>query len=305
MTKKVAVLMGGWSSECDVSMMSGLAVMGALDELGYEAIPVEVNRDLVQLVRDLTPKPDVVFNALHGQGGEDGVIQGILDTLQIPYTHSGVLASALGMDKLISRELFRTANIPVPPTVYLSRNVFTQNPPLSYPFVVKPRSEGSSIGVYVVHNEEEYNNLCVKWPYKSQKVLVERFIPGREITVAVLNGKALGAMEVVSKNENYDFEAKYTPGKADHIMPAPLPEADYDQVMNYAEHAHRVLGCSGLTRADFICAEQKGENKFYLLEVNTQPGFTPISLAPEIAQGVGISFSQLIDQMLQEARCEK
>jgi len=304
MSKRVAVLMGGWSSEREVSLDSGQAVIRALKQSGNTPVAIDVDRDMEKLLRQLTPKPDVVFNALHGPGGEDGVIQGFLESLQIPYTHSGVLSSALGMDKVMSRQLFVKDGIAVPPWLLISRSDFMKAQPFPFPFVVKPRFEGSSCSVYILETTKAYDDLCQNWPY-GEEILVEKYIAGREVHVAVMGHQALGAIEICPKEKFYDYEAKYTAGKADHFMPAPLSEEAYQEALGLALRAHRLLGCRGVTRSDFIYQEHQDLSQFYLLEINTQPGMTELSLVPEIAAYQGISFQELVEWMVAEARCDQ
>jgi D-alanine-D-alanine ligase len=296
----VAVLMGGWSAEREVSLVSGRAVMQALGELGYRVTPIDVGRDLAVVLGEV--KPDVAFNALHGRWGEDGAVQGLLEVLNIPYTHSGVLASAVAMDKPVAKHLFAGAGIPCAEGVVVARDSFLAAEPLPRPFVVKPLNEGSSVGVHIVHPGDNWTGRDDQWPLP-QRVLVERYIPGREIQVAVMDGKALGAIEIRPKKGFYDYAAKYTAGLADHLMPAPLSKSAYDRVMDYAERAHRELGCRGVTRADF--RYDADADAFYILEINTQPGMTPLSLVPEIAAHRNISFAALVDWLVSDAGVER
>jgi D-alanine-D-alanine ligase len=225
--------------------------------------------------------------------------------LQIPYTHSGVLSSALGMDKVISRQIFAKGGILVPPSLLVSRADFMASLPFPLPFVVKPRFEGSSRGVHIIETAKAYDDLCQNWPYVGD-VLVEKYLPGREIHVAVMGGRPLGAVEIRPKKKFYDYEAKYTAGKADHFMPAPLSEEAYQEALDLALQAHQLLGCRGVTRSDFIYQEEEqGLSQFYLLELNTQPGMTELSLVPEIAAYHGISFQQLVEWMITEAQCDQ
>lgn len=297
MTKHVAVLMGGLSAEREVSLSSGAAVKKALESLGYKVTTIDVKRDVASTLEKL--RPDVVFNALHGHYGEDGNIQGVLEILGIPYTHSGVLASALAMDKPMAKKVFASAGLRLADGVTLTVGELKKECPLLFPVVVKPTDEGSSVGVKIIQNTEELAEL----PFSDKaRVLIEKYIPGREIQVAVLDGKALGAIEIKPLKGFYDYEAKYTAGKAEHIMPAPLSEADYNEVCRLAERAHDALGCRGLTRSDFRYDDTGlGQGVFYLLETNTQPGMTPLSLAPEIAAYVGISFNDIVHRLVETA----
>ena len=296
----VAVLMGGWSAEREVSLDSGAGVARALESLGYRVTPVDVQPDIAEVLADL--KPDVAFNALHGRFGEDGCIQGVLEVLGIPYTHSGVLASALAMDKPMAKHVFENEGIPCAPGKVVTKHEAMKGDVLPRPFVVKPLNEGSSVGVQLVFADTEYSFTEDTWPF-GDEVLVEAYIPGREIQVAVLDGKALGAIEICPKGVFYDYEAKYTDGKAVHVMPAPLPDEDYGKVCAYAEKAHDALGCRGLTRADFRYDDTQNDRPagIYLLEINTQPGMTALSLAPEIAAHAGIGYVELVDRLLKGA----
>jgi D-alanine-D-alanine ligase len=298
--KHVAVLMGGWSAEREVSLVSGQAVAKALDEVGYKVTPVDVGRDLAQVLTKL--KPDVAFNALHGRWGEDGAVQGLLEVLGIPYTHSGVLASAVAMDKPVAKHLFAGAGIPCADGVVVERESLLNMEPLPRPFVVKPLNEGSSVGVAIVQPGDNWTAADDERLLPS-RVLVERYIPGREIQVAVMDGRALGAIEIRPKKGFYDYAAKYTAGLADHLMPAPLSEDAYDRVMDYAQRAHQALGCRGVTRSDFRYNED--EDTFYILEINTQPGMTPLSLVPEIAAHSNITFNDLVAWLVEDAGVER
>ena len=300
--KRVAVLMGGWSPERDVSLMSAKPVIATLQELGYAVTTIDVTRDIPALMKALEPKPDVVFNVLHGSGGEDGVIQGILQALNIPYTHSGVAASAIAMDKVISRQLFQNAGIPTPVSMVVDFDKFKEQDPMPMPYVVKPINEGSSVGVYVIHKSSDKDAFLSEWRFGA-KVLVEKFIKGREINVAVMGNEAIGAIEIRPKTEFYDYKAKYTDGFAEHLMPAPLTPQAYQRALDLALTAHQAIKCRGVTRSDFMYDDK--EDIFYLLEVNTQPGMTPLSLVPEIAAHKGITFPYLINWMIENAQCDQ
>jgi len=307
--RNVAVLKGGWSTEQDVSLRSGAAAGEALREAGYNVTEITVRRDPVHLVGELqAARPHVVFNALHGRFGEDGCIQGLLDILELPYTHSGLLASSLAMDKAYARRIFAQAGIPVAPGLTVTRDQLLAGDPLPRPYVVKPINEGSSVGVHIL--KQGGNALpfdAQSWPYGEQ-VLVEAFIPGRELTAAVMGDRALGCLEITSDRGFYDYEAKYAPGGSRHIMPAPLPAEIYEEACRLALSAHQVLGCRGVSRTDLrydetAVAEGRG-NGLYVLEVNTQPGMTATSLVPEIAAFAGISFPQLVSWMVENATCD-
>jgi D-alanine-D-alanine ligase len=305
--KRVAVLMGGTSVERDVSLTSGKGVTDALRSKGYDVTAIDVTDDVTALVRALDPKPDAVFNALHGRAGEDGAIQGLLDLLQIPYTHSGVLASALAMDKPFAKRLFESAGLRCPPGTVARRDAVLAGDVMPRPYVIKPPAEGSSFGVHLVRagdNKMPFEND--PWPY-GDEVLVERFIPGRELTVAVRgeadHARAMGAIEIRYGTSFFDYKAKYSDGQAEHLMPPPIHRTAYDELLAMAENAHRTLGCRGISRADFRYDDSDGEpGKLYLLEVNTQPGMTPISLVPDIARSIGITYADLVAGMVEEAR---
>lgn len=298
MTKKsVAVLMGGWSSEREVSLSSGEGIVATLKNLGYTVHPIDVTNDYESLLKTLTAaKPDVVFNALHGTGGEDGVIQGFLDVLQLPYTHSNVASSAIAMHKIHSRKIFEYEGIKTPPWKVVDRHTLRTNPPFEVPFVVKPVSEGSSRGVYIVTKEIPEEVFADDWAF-GDNVLVEKFLPGQDIQVAVMGERALGAIEIRPRTEFYDYKAKYTDGFAEHLMPAPLPKEEYDRVLAIALKAHKLLECRGVSRSDFMYSD----GEFYLLELNTQPGMTPLSLLPEIAAHEGITFGEILEYLIDNA----
>lgn len=311
MAKHVAVLMGGWSGEREISLLSGANVSEALKAAGYEVTTVDMGRDIGALLPKLSPRPDVIFNALHGRFGEDGCVQGLLEILNIPYTHSGVLASALGMDKPVAKRLFEDAGIKCPKGLVVSRDDVLKGDVMARPYVVKPLNEGSSLGVRIVTKKHEKRPFDhASWPYGDQ-VLVEKFIPGREITVAVMGDRALGALELRPHGEFYDYEAKYSndPRRAaDHVVPAPLPAAAYKKVLRLGLLAHQTLGCRGVSRADFRYDDRRKtrgkSGEFYLLEINTQPGMTAHSLVPEIAASAGISFGDLVVWLVENARCD-
>lgn len=296
MSKKVAVLLGGMSAERDVSLSSGKAVLKALQAKGYDAHAVDAGEDVAEQLAQL--KPDVAFNALHGRWGEDGCVQGVLEILKIPYTHSGVLASALAMDKPMAKKVFEAVGLNCAEGKVCTKEEMLAGEPMPRPYVVKPSNEGSSVGVQLVFENDNFFFTAENWPH-GDEVLVEQYIAGREIQVAVLDGKALGAIEIRALGKFYDYEAKYTEGKAQHLMPAPLEPELEATVLEMAERAHTALGCRGLTRSDFRLSE---DGVFYILEVNTQPGMTPLSLAPEIAAYNGISFEELVSGMVESAK---
>lgn len=304
--KRVAVLMGGWSCERPVSLTSGGACADALEAKGFQVDRIDVSEDLPALIARLTPAPDAIFNALHGKGGEDGVIQSILDMLRIPYTHSGRLASAMAMDKPLAKLRFAEAGLRCAPGRLVSRAEMLAGDPMARPYVVKPPAEGSSMGVRIVR---EHDNEAAfdtgDWPFGDQ-VLVERFIPGRELTVGVIEidgvPQALGVTEIRPLGKFFDYTSKYTARQAEHLVPAPIHAAAYAEAIRMAEQAHRALGCRGVTRADIRYDDTAGEpGELYLLEVNTQPGMTPLSLVPEQAAARGISFGDLVAWMVDHA----
>jgi len=299
--KHVAVLKGGWSAEREVSLVSGAAVENALAGQGYRVSGVDIARDLSTQLSEI--RPDVVFNALHGPVGEDGCVQGLLEVMGLPYTHSGVLASALAMDKPAAKRLFADAGLTCPEGRVMCRADIAAGAAGDPPYVVKPLDQGSSVGVHLVFSGDNAVLLNGDWPYGEQ-VLVEPYIPGREIQVAVMGERALGAIEIRPKGRFYDYEAKYTEGRADHYMPAPIHPDAYKEALDIALTAHRTLGCRGVSRADLRYDDTAGEpGRFYLLEINTQPGMTPLSLVPEIAADVGISFQQLVSWLVENATC--
>lgn len=302
MSKHVAVLLGGLSAEREVSLKSGAACAKALRELGYRVTEIDVDTNVALKLAEV--KPDVVFNALHGNYGEDGCVQGLLELMQIPYTHSGVLASAVAMDKPMAKRVFEAAGLTCPKGMVLTLAELKKGDPMPRPFVVKPAAEGSSVGVYIV-GEEDNRPLSVLLEGEKEnerQFLVEEYIAGRELTVAVLDDVPLGVTEIRPLSGFYDYTNKYTDGKTEHLCPAPLAEITAKALMEQAVIAHKALGCRGLSRADFRYDEDKNKENFYLLEVNTQPGMTALSLSPELAAYAGISFNQLVDRLVKGAR---
>jgi D-alanine-D-alanine ligase len=302
--KHVAVLMGGWSAEREVSLVSGLACAKALEELGYRVTTIDVARDLAALVAALTPLPDAVFNALHGRGGEDGVIQGALEMLGVPYTHSGVAASAVAMHKVLTKRVLADIGVRSPEFVVAPAREAAAGHVLPPPYVVKPLAEGSSVGVAIVHDGERPPALAAEdWGFGAE-VLVERYIPGRELTVGVMGDRALTVTEIEHASGFFDYQAKYAAGHAQHYLPAPVPEPVFDAAMAQALQAHRALGCAGISRSDFRYDDGRpGTEGLYFLEINTQPGFTPISLVPEQAEHCGIGFADLCAWLVEGAAC--
>ena len=302
MGKHVAVLKGGWSAEREVSLRSGTACAAALRDQGYRVTEIDVARDIAVVLSAL--KPDVCFNVLHGRPGEDGTIQGVLEIIGIPYTHSGVLASALAMQKDVAKEIFRTADVPVPEGRVVSRFEAGRQHILPPPYVVKPIAEGSSKGVFVVREDHAHppqELYSDDWAF-GERVIVEKYIAGKELTCAVMGDQALGVIEIVPMVRFYDYEAKYAPGGSKHLLPAPLSSFVYQQVRRLALAAHRALGCRGVSRADFRYDDRiEGTGGLVCLEVNTQPGMTETSLVPELAAHAGISFNELVRWMVEDA----
>ena len=302
---RVVVLYGGISAEREVSLSSGIQVIAALREAGFEVDPVDVGHDLGAVIAALSPKPDAVFNALHGRFGEDGAIQGVLDWLAIPYTHSGVRASALAMDKQAAKALFLSAGLPVAPGRMVSIEDLEAADPMPLPYVVKPVNEGSSVGVTVVRcGDNRRAEIARSWRF-GPTALVEEYIPGRELTVGVLDDRALAVTEIRAvAGAFYDYESKYAEGGSSHIIPAAVHPDAYAQAMEVAVAAHRALGCRGATRCDFRYDDTAGEpGRLILLEINTQPGLTPTSLLPEQAAHRGMDFPRLCAWMVENAAC--
>jgi len=302
---RVVVLYGGISAEREVSLASGIQVIAALRESGFRTDAIDVGQDLGAVIAGLTPKPDAVFNALHGRFGEDGAIQGVLDWLGIPYTHSGVRASALAMDKQAAKALFVAAGLPVAGGRMVSIDALEAADPLPLPYVVKPVNEGSSVGVTLVRGGDNRRaEIARNWTF-GPTALVEEYIPGRELTVAVLDDRALAVTEIRAvAGCFYDYESKYADGGSHHVIPAKIHPAAYALAMDTAVAAHRALGCRGATRCDFRYDDTAGEpGRLVLLEINTQPGMTQTSLLPEQAAHCGISFAQLCAWMVENAAC--
>ena len=303
----VAVLMGGWSSERPVSLSSGEACAAALEDVGYRVTRVDVERDVSAHLSEL--KPDVVFNALHGPFGEDGTIQGVLEYLDIPYTHSGVMASALAMDKERAKTVVRRSGVPVAEAKVMHRLEAAKKHPMNPPYVVKPVNEGSSFGVLIIKEDQStppQELYSADWPY-GDTVMVERFIPGRELTCAVMGDVALGVTEIVASDGGwYDYDAKYAEGGSKHILPADLLPNIYQKIQTLSLKAHQAIGCRGITRSDFRLDDRvNGTGELIWLELNTQPGMTPTSLMPELAQHAGHDFGQLLKWMVEDASCRR
>jgi D-alanine-D-alanine ligase len=296
--RKVAVLMGGWTSEAAVSRVSASFCSKAARLAGWDAIEVELDREIITKLEDI--KPDRVFNALHGQIGEDGSVQGMLNILNIPYTHSGVLASATAMDKISSRLIFASIGIAVPPLLALEQNSHVYPSDYTGAHVIKPRNDGSSFGVVIVKEEDNAPERSL-WPAETD-LMAEIYIPGKELTVSVLDGRALCVTEIEVDEHFYDFNAKYKPGGSHHVLPADIPEHITNQACEWAERAFQILGCRGVARADYRWDEDA--DQLYMLEVNTQPGMTATSLTPEQAAFVGISGEELVNHLLEIAQCD-
>ena len=304
--KHVAVLMGGWSAEREISLRSGTACADAAERGGYRVSRLDVNREVAASLREL--KPDVALNVLHGRPGEDGTLQGLLEIIGIPYSHSGVLASALAMQKDIAKTVLKAAGVPVPGGLVVSRAQAAKRHLLPPPYVIKPVAEGSSVGVFIVradhkHPPQELNRP--DWSF-GDKVLVEPYIPGKELTCAVMGEEALGVIEIVPAVKFYDYEAKYAPGGSKHLLPAPVSPEIYQECRRLALAAHRALGCRGVTRSDFRYDDGlAGTKGLACLEVNTQPGMTEVSLVPELAAHAGIAFEELVRWMIEDASLDR
>ncbi len=302
--KHVAMLMGGWSAERAISLLSGKACGDALEAEGYRVTRVDVERNIAEVLARL--KPDVAFNSLHGRPGEDGTIQGILEILRIPYTHSGVLASALAMDKPAAKVVMAAAGIPVPEGMVVSRAEAAKAHVIKPPYVIKPPAEGSSVGVFIVQPDHAHPPQELSrpdWPYGEQ-VLVERYVAGLELTCAVMGEEALGVIEIEPTTRFYDYESKYAPGGSRHILPARILPNVYQRARNLALAAHRALGCRGVSRADFRF-DPRSDGDLVCLEVNTQPGMTEMSLVPELAAHAGLSFGELVKWIVEDASLER
>jgi len=310
MSKHVAVLMGGWSAEREISLRSGQACADAAERGGYRVSRLDVTREVAASLRAL--KPDVALNVLHGRPGEDGTLQGLLEILGIPYSHSGVLASALAMQKDIAKTVLKAAGVPVPGGVVTSRTEATKRHLLPPPYVIKPVAEGSSVGVFIVREDMKHPPQELTRPDWSfgDRVLVEPYIPGKELTCAVMGDKALGVIEIVPTVKFYDYEAKYAPGGSKHLLPAPISKEIYEECRRLSLAAHRALGCRGVSRTDFRYDDSLSGAKGNIqglacLEVNTQPGMTEVSLVPELAQHAGIGFEDLVRWMIEDASLDR
>jgi len=303
--KHVAVLMGGWSAEREVSLRSGEACADALKRSGFQVSRIDVDRDIAATLR--ARKPDIALNVLHGRPGEDGTLQGLLEVLGIPYSHSGVLASALAMQKDLAKSVLKLAGVPVPGGMVAARKEAAKRHLLPAPYVIKPLAEGSSVGVFMVREDHKHPPQELTrpdWKYGDQ-ILVEPYIPGKELTCAVMGDRALGVIEIVPTVKFYDYEAKYAPGGSKHLLPAPIAADVYREVQRLSLAAHRALGCRGVTRSDFRFDDSLGAKGLFCLEVNTQPGMTETSLVPELAAHEGISFEDLVKWMVEDASLDR
>jgi D-alanine-D-alanine ligase len=307
--KHVAVLMGGWSAEREVSLNTGRPCCKALEEQGYKVTPIDVQPDIARVLEDMLPKPDVIFNALHGRYGEDGTIQGMLELLRLPYTHSGVLASALAMHKERAKIVMKAAGVPVAEGVTVHRSEAAVRHVLPPPYVVKPVSEGSSVGVIIVREDRSHppqELLREDWAFGDQ-VLVEKYVAGRELTCAVMGDRALGVIDIKpATGVFYDYDAKYAQGGSIHVLPAEIKPNIYQRIQELALTAHQALGCRGVSRADLRYDDTPGgTGEVVVLEVNTQPGMTETSLVPEIAAHAGYSFGELVRWIVEDASCDR
>jgi D-alanine-D-alanine ligase len=307
--RRVAVLLGGLSPEREVSLVSGRACAKGLRDEGFDVIEIDVGHDVAERLREA--KPDAAFNALHGRWGEDGCVQGLLELMEIPYTHSGVLASALAMHKERAKAAFRAAGLPVADSIVVNRHLAAGGHQMKPPYVVKPVNQGSSVGVYIVREGDNRPPAVLDsadWNL-GDEVMIEDYVPGRELTVAVMGGKdgisALAVTEIVPKMAFYDYDAKYGPGGSEHVVPAEIADAVRDEAMALSMRAHVALGCRGVSRTDLRYDDTKGANRLIVLEVNTQPGMTPTSLVPEQAAHRGMSFRALVRWMLEDASCDR
>ncbi|KAB0680827.1 D-alanine--D-alanine ligase [Aureimonas leprariae] len=307
MPKHVSVLMGGWSSERPVSLSSGTACADALEAAGFDVTRIDVDRDVYKVLSDL--RPDVAFNALHGPFGEDGTIQGVLEFLEIPYTHSGVLASALAMNKVKAKTIAKAVGVSVAESKVLERRVIAEKHVMPTPYVVKPIAEGSSFGVLIVREDQAHPPQQLHasdWAF-GETLMVERFVAGRELTCAVMGDVALPVCEITTEGHAfYDYDSKYAPGGSVHKIPAEIPAAVANRVQQYSLAAHRAIGCRGVSRSDFRYDDRFGEGgELVWLEINTQPGMTPTSLVPDIARAVGHEFGELLTWMVEDASCRR
>lgn len=305
--KKIAVIMGGVSSEREISLSSGQGVFNALKEAGKSVVAIELTDDIPLFVKTLKKeKPAVVFNALHGKYGEDGCVQGLLNMMHIPYTHSGILASAIAMNKMLTKKIAKSLGIFTAEEMMVTKEDILAGKELKMPYVVKPNDDGSSIGLFVIQNEKDRAKMLNKWPFEGP-VLMEAYIPGRELSVAVSDEKPLGVVEIVSESGLYDYDSKYNVSTTKHFVPAPIPKDVYESVMQQAFFIHRALGCRGISRSDFRYDDTNPTvpDKIVFLETNTCPGMTPTSLVPDIARYAELSYTDLILWLIERATCDK
>jgi D-alanine-D-alanine ligase len=303
--RRVAVLLGGRSTEREVSLVSGRDCAQALRDEGYDVSEIDAADDLVAKLD--AARPEAVFNALHGRWGEDGCVQGLLELMGLPYTHSGVLASALAMHKQRAKDVFRAAGLPVVESIVADRRAAGAAHLMEPPYVVKPVNEGSSVGVFIIRkgdNRPPADLGSETWTL-GDEMMIEEFVPGRELTVAVLGGRALAVTEIVPRTAFYDYEAKYASGGSRHVVPAEIPSAVANEAMRLAERAHVAMGCRGVTRTDFRYDDTNGENRLIVLEINTQPGMTPTSLVPEQAAHMGLNYRALCHWIVEDASCDR
>jgi len=303
--KRVAVLLGGRSAEREVSLSSGKGCAAALRDEGFDVVEIDPGENLADQLLDA--KPDAVFNALHGRWGEDGSVQGLLELLRIPYSHSGILASALAMHKQRSKDVFRAAGLPVVNSIVVDRREAAARHLMEPPYVVKPVNEGSSVGVFIIRKGDNRPPEALgseTWTL-SNEMMVEEYVPGRELTVAVMGGKALGVTEITTQLEFYDYEAKYAAGGSVHVLPAQIPGRVTEDALRLAERAHTALGCRGVTRTDIRYDDTKSTPRLVLLETNTQPGMTSTSLVPEQAAYIGMSYQKLCRWIVEDASCDR
>lgn len=309
MSKKyqhIALLMGGLSSEREVSIMSGEQVHKALNELGYKVTIINPDKNLAIKLAEV--KPDLVFNALHGTYGEDGAIPGLLEVMGIPYTHSGILASAIGINKRMAREVVASRGVKVAPGKVVTLEEVAEAAKANEdlfpkPYVIKPVQQGSSLGVHIVKEGDNLQFDYKNWHYGNE-LLIEEFIPGKELSVAYFNGKAIGVLELRPKVKFFDYEAKYSEGLTDHIYPAEIPDDVYKKALKYAEVVHEALGCKTVSRSDFRYDEEQGSEGLYFLEINTHPGLTKYSMVPDLLNRIGLSMKDLVEQLIIDAGCE-
>ena len=302
LAKKVALLVGGWSAEREVSLTKGKKVEAGLLEAGYDVDVIDVTKDIDAIKAALTPKPDVVFNNLHGRGGEDGTIQGILDVMEIPYTHSGLLASAVAMDKAMTKRLAGTCGVLSPQWAVMPLNNVQDHNPVPAPFVIKPVNEGSSVGVYIVEDKSLFSAGDINGLALEEDVLIEQYIPGRELTVAVLDGQPQGVTEIVSKTKFFDYAAKYSDQRTEYVLPADIPEQIYNKALDNAAQIFKLLECQGLARCDFRYNDtRQGPEGLYFLEINTQPGLTAESIGPSQVIHNGKTFPELCAHLVETA----